>query len=128
MQDNSRFSATVAAILQELQEETHDRVILYLQRNPYPDGNMDRNNQLWGFCGMHNSWTMSYFLLKLSNLPNDRLSEKFWAAVPCMAVATYPQHFHFPLSLTNVLLATTVPVRRSPRIEPHNCHTPGETT
>jgi len=60
------------------------------------------------------------------------IDEKFRSAVPNMTAVTNPHDFHSPLSLANVLLATTgspvldtSSVCRPTRIVMGNCHTPG---
>jgi len=139
---SQQLKVTTATIdvLQELQVETLERVITWLQQSPYPDGNREigsNDSSLRGFCGAHNSWTMSYFLLKISKLADDRIAgidEKFRSAVPSMTSITYPHDFHSPLSLANVLLASTdnspvvldtASVCRPTQIVLENCHTPG---
>ena len=129
-------SSSSIKVLQELQQETLNRVINWLQQAPYPDGRRQGSDQQ-GFCGAHNSWTMSYFLLKMSRLADDDgrmavIDEKFRSAVPNMTAVTNPHDFHSPLSLANVLLATTdspvldtSSVCRPTRIVMDNCHTPG---
>ena len=133
-------SSAVDIILKELQQETLERVITWLQRSPYPDGSHQGIDNARGFCGAHNSWTMSYFLLKMSKLANDddddrmaAIDEKFRSAVPSMTAVTNPHDFHSPRSLASVLLATTdgspvldtSSVCRPTRIVMDNCHTPG---
>ena len=88
-----------------------------------------------GFLGTHASWTMAYFLLKLSGVKDIRIEcidEKFQSAVPRMTTATQSCDFHSPLSLAEVLNGTTnnpvmglSTVCKPVEIVSANCHTPG---
>jgi hypothetical protein len=104
------------------------------------------------FCGAHSSWTMAYFLLKLSRDAGSgsstraaaaaasgalaarmaALEEKFQSAVSAMTTQTNPHDFHCPLYLAEVINSTTdnsplsnSSVCRPAKIVMDNCHAPG---
>lgn len=128
---DSDSSIEISQIIDELSNETLLRVVEWLENGMLPDG---PNHT---FIGSHNSWTMSYFLLKKSTLSLSdqrmfQLDNKFAAAVPKMTNATFPHDFHSPLALAEVLRGTntTAPMSissicRPAKIEFSNCHSPG---
>lgn len=117
-------------VIQELQIETLERVLTWLENSSYPDGAQGRF-----FLGAHDSWTMAYFLVKMANITHGRLADidaKFQAAFPKMTTQTSLWDFHSPLCLANVINGTTdcpvigtSSVCKPTQIEIQNCHTPG---